>query len=113
MEIIYSALNVSNGNDTNSTPGFGRDPFGGKSGTVQLFVVQILIIILSCRGLAWVLNKIMQPAVIAEIIAGVLLGPSVIGRIPGYMETIFPTESLEYLTLFAEIGLIFFMFLGI
>lgn len=108
MEIIYSALNETN-STTNSTPGFGRDPFGGKSGPFQLLIVQILIIIIACRGLAWILNKVMQPAVIAEIIAGVLLGPSVMGRIPGYMDTIFPEKSLEILTLFAEVGLVFFM----
>lgn len=59
----------------------------------------------------WPLSKIRQPRVIAEVIAGVLLGPSVLGRIPGFTEAIFPTESLPNLNLVANLGLILFLFL--
>ncbi|KAG8833005.1 K(+)/H(+) antiporter [Serendipita sp. 399] len=52
-----------------------------------------------------------QPRVISEVIAGVILGPSVLGRIPNFSHTIFPPESLPYLTLTANIGLVLFLFL--
>lgn len=47
---------------------------------------------------------------IGEIIAGVLLGPSVFGYIPGFTSTIFPDSSKDFLTLFSSVGLCFFMF---
>lgn len=48
---------------------------------------------------------------IAEVIGGVLLGPSVMGRIPNFTRRIFPAESIPLLTLTANIGLVFFLFL--
>lgn len=61
--------------------------------------------------LHWPLSKIRQPRVIAEVIAGVLLGPSVFGRIPGFTDAIFPQESLPNLNLVANLGLVLFLFL--
>lgn len=54
---------------------------------------------------------IRQPRVIAEVIAGVLLGPSVFGRIPGFTDAIFPEASIPNLNLVANLGLILFLFL--
>lgn len=59
----------------------------------------------------WPLSKIRQPRVIAEVIAGVLLGPSVFGRIPGFTDAIFPADSIPNLNLVANLGLILFLFL--
>jgi len=57
------------------------------------------------------LSKIRQPRVIAEIIGGILLGPSVFGRIPGFTNAIFPKDSMPTLSLAADIGLVLFLFL--
>lgn len=48
---------------------------------------------------------------IAEVIGGILLGPSVMGRLPGFKNAIFPAASMPNLTLVANIGLILFLFL--
>lgn len=64
-----------------------------------------------CRALHWPLSKIRQPRVIAEVIGGVILGPSVMGRIPGFTEAIFPDASIPNLNLVANLGLILFLFL--
>ena len=48
---------------------------------------------------------------IAEIIGGILLGPSVLGRIPGFTDRIFPAVSMPTLSLVANLGLVFFLFL--
>lgn len=69
------------------------------------------IIIIFCRLLHWPLSKIRQPRVIAEVIAGVILGPSVMGRIPGFTDAIFPTASIPNLNLVANLGLVLFLFL--
>jgi Kef-type K+ transport system membrane component KefB len=49
--------------------------------------------------------------VIAEVIGGVLLGPSVLARIPGFKDAIFPTASMPVLNNVANLGLILFLFL--
>lgn len=69
------------------------------------------MIILFCRLLHWPLSKIRQPRVIAEVIGGVLLGPSVMGRIPGFTATIFPAAAQPNLALVANIGLVLFLFI--
>lgn len=61
--------------------------------------------------LALILGRIRQPRVIAEVIGGVLLGPSVMGHIPGFTQHIFPTQSIPLLNLTANIGLVLFLFL--
>ena len=77
---------------------------------LSLFLIQIIIILVLVRILAKILGRLRQPPVIGEIIAGILLGPSVFGYIPNFSTTIFPTSSLVVLNVFAQIGLIFFMF---
>ena len=52
-----------------------------------------------------------QPRVIAEVLGGILLGPSVFGRIPGFTKAIFPPESMPTLSTAANIGLILFLFI--
>jgi Kef-type K+ transport system membrane component KefB len=52
-----------------------------------------------------------QPRVIAEVIGGIILGPSVMMRIPGFQNAIFPTASMPNLNLVANLGLILFLFL--
>ena len=69
------------------------------------------IIIIFCRLLHFPLSKIRQPRVIAEVIGGILLGPSVFGRIPGFTDAIFPTASMPTLSMAANVGLILFLFL--
>lgn len=52
-----------------------------------------------------------QPKVIAEVVGGVILGPTVMGRIPNFSNAIFPEASMPNLSLVANIGLILFLFL--
>jgi len=61
-------------------------------------------VIILTRSLAALLHHIGQPRVIAEVIGGIILGPSVLGRIPGYIDTVFPHSSLGLLGLVANIG---------
>ncbi|KAF9699180.1 hypothetical protein EKO04_003059 [Ascochyta lentis] len=78
---------------------------------IILFIVQASIIIIFCRALNWPLAKMRQPRVISEIIGGILLGPSVFGRIPGFSESIFPSQSMTNLNLVANLGLTLFLFI--
>lgn len=85
------------------------------------------MIVLIGRLLSLALGKIRQPKVIAEVLGGILLGelisrmvltaahfivgPSAMGRIPGFTEHIFPIQSLPHLSLVANIGICLFLFI--
>lgn len=76
-----------------------------------LWVIQTVIIIGFTQLLSLLLGRIRQPRVIAEVIGGVILGPTVMGRIPNFTNTIFPTSSIPVLTLTSTVGLVFFLFI--
>lgn len=80
------------------------DPF-------RLWVIQVVIIIAFTRILGAILGRIRQPKVIAEIIGGVILGPTAMGRIPNFTASVFPDQSIPFLTLTSTIGLVFYLFL--
>ncbi|OBZ70115.1 K(+)/H(+) antiporter 1 [Grifola frondosa] len=81
------------------------------SDPIPLWIIQVVIIIGMIQLLALFLGRIRQPRVIAEVIAGIILGPSVMGHIPNFTATIFPNASIPLLYLTANIGLVLFLFL--
>ncbi|KAG0126927.1 Sodium/hydrogen exchanger family-domain-containing protein [Tuber indicum] len=78
---------------------------------LTLFIIQVTLIIVVCRLLHWPLSKLRQPRVIAEVVGGIILGPTVMGRIPGFRDAIFPKTSMPLLSLVANLGLVIFLFL--
>jgi Kef-type K+ transport system membrane component KefB/nucleotide-binding universal stress UspA family protein len=79
-------------------------------------VVQVLIQILLVIGLSRLMGlgfrRMKQPLVIGEIVAGIMLGPSLFGLIaPNLAASLFPPETIPFLGVLSQIGLIFFMFL--
>ncbi|GAB2272494.1 Cation/H(+) antiporter 20 [Dionaea muscipula] len=76
-----------------------------------LLIVQTILILLVSRVLALLFKPLRQPKVIAEILGGIVLGPSVLGRYHAYMQHIFPSWSQTILNTVANIGLLFFLFL--
>jgi Kef-type K+ transport system membrane component KefB/nucleotide-binding universal stress UspA family protein len=70
------------------------------------------VIIVVARLVGAVFRRINQPQVVGEIVAGIVLGPSVFGALaPGLSHQLFAPEMLPFLDVLAQIGLIFFMFL--
>ena len=78
---------------------------------IGLFLLQIMIIITLARFLGFLFSYVRQPAVIAEVVGGILLGPTFLSRYPSFKETVFPAASLPKLQLVAEFGLILYLFL--
>ncbi len=79
---------------------------------VAIVLVEVLIVIGLSRLVGLGCRAIEQPLVIGEIIAGIMLGPSLLGLVaPNLATTLFPAETIPYLFVLSQIGLIFFMFL--
>lgn len=78
---------------------------------LALLLTQIIVIMITTRFFGFIVTKILLPIVVGEIIAGIILGPSIFGTLsPLYFNNLFPTDSLINLNLISQIGLIFFMF---
>jgi Kef-type K+ transport system membrane component KefB/nucleotide-binding universal stress UspA family protein len=75
-------------------------------------IIQIVVIIIAARMVGVLFRKIHQPQVIGEMVAGIILGPSVLGWLaPNISAYIFPPESLKFLNILSQIGLLLFMFI--
>ncbi|MBW4615180.1 MAG: cation:proton antiporter [Desmonostoc vinosum HA7617-LM4] len=80
--------------------------------TVVLVLVEVLFIIGLSRLVGLAFRSIKQPLVIGEIVAGIMLGPSLFGLIaPHAAAILFPPETIPFLNVLSQVGLIFFMFL--
>lgn len=91
---------------------FLRGLFVNLGHPLSLLLIQIVVIVLLSRLLASLVGKIGQPMVIGEIIAGILLGPSLLGHFwPRVSEFIFQPASLPNLNFLSQVGLILFMFI--
>ncbi|MDL2277571.1 cation:proton antiporter [Parabacteroides sp. OttesenSCG-928-G07] len=81
-----------------------REPIG-------ILLLQIIVILLCCRVFGWLFMKMGQPTVIGEIVAGIVLGPSILGHwFPETAIFLFPAESLANIHILSQFGLILFMF---
>ena len=77
----------------------------------RVLLVVVAILGLS-RALAPVARRLGQPLVVAEIVAGIVLGPSLLGWLaPPALEWLLPPSSVEGLRLLSQLGLVLFMFL--
>lgn len=75
-------------------------------------LLQFAAIILAARLGAWLFSRLGQPQVVGEIAAGLLLGPSVFGRLaPELSAAIFPPELAPIFKVLSEVGLVFLMLL--
>src|SRR5258708_3042973 len=76
------------------------------------FFLQMFFILAACRAVGWVARRCGQPQVVGEMIAGVLIGPSLFGLFwPGAQQFLFPPESMNTLYVFAQLGIGLYMFL--
>ena len=76
---------------------------------IATVLLQLALILLLARAFGWAAGRAGQPPVVGEILAGVLLGPSLVG--PQVSEWLFPPDSVAALKLLASIGLALFMYL--
>lgn len=78
---------------------------------LSILLIQIIAVLLMVRLFGFLFKHIGQPGVIGEIVAGIVLGPSVLGYFfPDVFQALFPPESLTNLELLSQVGLVLFMF---
>lgn len=77
-----------------------------------ILFAQIGLIVAFSRVLGWLVSKLQQPLVMGEMIAGILLGPSLFGYFfPRASAAVFPAQSINYLNVLSQVGIVFFLFL--
>lgn len=75
------------------------------------FLLQIALILAACQLVGLAARRLGQPQVVAEMITGVLLGPSLLGHVaPGFFAQLFPPDTLRVLFPVAQLGLAAYMF---
>ncbi|MDW5325746.1 cation:proton antiporter [Plantactinospora sp. KLBMP9567] len=75
------------------------------------FFIAVAAILLVCRATTWLLGKVGQPPVVSEMLAGVLLGPSLLGLLaPAVQDALFPEQLYAVLYIVGQVGLVIFMF---
>ncbi|GGK80379.1 cation:proton antiporter [Mangrovihabitans endophyticus] len=75
------------------------------------FFLAVAVILVFCKALAWLLGRVGQPAVVSEMLAGVLLGPSLFGLVlPDAQAALFPEALHPVLYVVGQVGLVLFMF---
>ncbi|KAK9713264.1 hypothetical protein RND81_06G015800 [Saponaria officinalis] len=79
--------------------------------SLPLFILQLTLVVITTRVLVYALKPLRQPNVIAEILGGVFLGPSILGRSDTIAKALFPLRSVMVLETMANIGLLYFLFL--
>jgi Kef-type K+ transport system membrane component KefB len=75
------------------------------------FFIAVAVILLFCKAVAWLLGRVGQPPVVSEMLAGVLLGPSLLGLLlPDVQDALFPQPLYPILYVVGQVGLVIFMF---
>ena len=76
------------------------------------FLLALAVIVITARAMGWLFERLYQPPVVGEVIGGILLGPSLLGRIaPTAFAQLLPPSVAPFLGLHAQVGIILYMFI--
>lgn len=79
---------------------------------LPLLIAQVIVILVAARVVGVLVRRLGQPQVVGEMLAGIALGPSLLGaHAPMVAGALFPAGSLGFLNALSQIGLLVFMFL--
>jgi len=79
---------------------------------IAFVLLDIAIVVVAARLVGRLFRRLGQPAVIGEIVAGIALGPTLLGAFPGQLDQVlFPADVRPYLSVIAQLGLALFMFI--
>jgi Kef-type K+ transport system membrane component KefB/nucleotide-binding universal stress UspA family protein len=79
---------------------------------ILLLITQVGLILLASRAIGWLFARFHQPQVMGEMVAGIMLGPSLFGLLwPAAHAAVFPPDTVPLLNVLSQVGVIFFLFL--
>jgi len=91
---------------------FGSAASRANEGDLLHVLLALVVVIATARAMGWVFRSAKQPPVVGEILAGIVLGPSLLGRLaPGAEGYLFPSTVGPFLNIIAQVGVILYMFL--
>jgi Kef-type K+ transport system membrane component KefB len=91
---------------------FGSAASRASQGDLLHVLLALVVVIATARAMGYVFRIASQPPVVGEILAGIVLGPSLLGRLlPGAESYLFPAMVGPYLNIIAQVGVILYMFL--
>jgi len=80
--------------------------------TLFQFLLVLAVIVIAARLMGRLFEFICQPPVVGEVIGGILLGPSLLGRVaPGLFAQLMPSSVAPFVGLHAQVGVILYMFI--
>ncbi|KAB1910344.1 cation:proton antiporter [Micromonospora tulbaghiae] len=83
------------------------------SGTLAQLLMAIVVVVVASKIAGRLVTRIGQPAVIGEIAAGIVLGPSVLGALwPDATGTLLPASVLPQIGILGQLGVVLFVFLA-
>ncbi len=104
-------VNTQNTVETDSFHSFIISTMHNVAEPAAMLLLQILSILIVSRIFGYIFVKLGQPTVIGEILAGIVLGPSLLGYFfPEVFQFVFAPDSLGNLYILSQVGLILFMF---
>ncbi len=107
----HSAVSHTANSEVNSFELFQHIISDNLTNSLTILLLQIIVILVTVRIFSFLFKYIGQPGVMGEIVAGIVLGPSLLGYFfPEFSAALFPSESLNNLNLLSQIGLVLFMF---
>lgn len=111
LEVLKTLKAAGQSTDKNGFELFRQSIFHNIAEPAGMILLQIIAILLISRLFGFLFSKIDQPTVIGEILAGIVLGPSLLGHFsPDAYHFLFAPASLANLYIISQIGLILFMF---
>ncbi|AVV48999.1 cation:proton antiporter [Leptospira santarosai] len=107
----HLSKNISSRPDFLDLEAMGKIFSGHLKQPISRLLLQLIVIMFSARFFGKLATVLGQPSVIGEILAGILLGPSLLGlAFPEGFQLLFPKESLSTLQILSQLGLLLFMF---
>lgn len=107
----FSMSHLPTGNTGDSFQMFQHVLIGNVNNPFTILLLQIIVVLFTVRLFSFLFKYIGQPGVIGEIVAGIVLGPSLLGYFfPNFFGFLFRPASMGNLQTVSQIGLILFMF---
>jgi Kef-type K+ transport system membrane component KefB len=111
--VTHSQAQAQAAQVTQAAQSQGASAYANLRHPLAVLIIQLIVVVLTARVFGYWATRLGQPPVIGEIIAGLALGPSLLGWAwPAAARFVFPVSSLGTLQLFSQVGVILFMFVA-